>query len=236
MSLSTHTSSRMSRRSLMVATVAAGAALVAPRIARGIKPFELAPLPYADNALEPVISANTIGIHYGKHHAAYVENLNKALEATPDLADLTFEDLLKTTAGNPNRAAVYNNLAQAWNHTFYWNSMRPGGGGQPAGALLDKINADLGGFDKCREALKTAAKTQFGSGWAWLAVGSTDGKLAVVKTGNADNPIIKGDKPLITIDVWEHAYYLDYQNRRADYVDAVVDKLLNWDFAAKNLG
>ena len=236
MALSTRTSWRMSRRSLMVAAAAAAVTLAAPRIARGIKPFELAPLPYADNALEPVISANTVGLHYGKHHAGYVENFNKALEATPDLADLTFEDLLKTTAGNPSRSAIYNNLAQAWNHTFYWNSMRPGGGGQPTGPLLDKINADLGGFDKCREALKTAAKTQFGSGWAWLALGSTDGKLTVVKTGNADNPIIKGDKPLITIDVWEHAYYLDYQNRRAEYVDGVVDKLLNWEFAAKNFG
>jgi Fe-Mn family superoxide dismutase len=219
----------------MIATAAAAATMSAPRIVRGAKRYELPPLPYAENALEPVISGNTMSFHYGKHHAAYVDNLNKALDAAPDLADLSELDLMKASYANPNRVAIFNNLAQVWNHTFYWNSMRPGGGGQPSGALLDKINADLGGYDKFREAFKAAAMTQFGSGWAWLSL-TKDGKLAVGKTPNADNPLVKGDTPLLTIDVWEHAYYLDYQNRRGDYVDAVIDRLLNWDFAAKNLG
>jgi Fe-Mn family superoxide dismutase len=219
----------------LIAAAAVTTTISAPRIVRGAKRFELPRLPYAENALEPVISGNTISFHYGKHHAGYVDNLNKAIDAAPDLAELSELDLMKASYANPNRLAIFNNLAQVWNHTFYWNSMRPGGGGQPSGALLEKINADLGGYEKFREALKTAATTQFGSGWAWLSL-TKDGKLAVSKTPNADNPLVKGDQPLLTIDVWEHAYYLDYQNRRADYVDAVIDSLLNWDFAAKNLG
>lgn len=226
---------RISRRLFIAAAAATAGALAAPRILRAAQPYEQAPLPYAENALEPVISATTIGFHYGKHHAAYVENLNKALAAVPELADLPFEELLRTTSINPNRAAIYNNLAQHWNHAFYWNSMRPGGGGEPKGKLLEKIGADLGGYDKFRDAFKASATTQFGSGWAWLTLG-VDGKLAIGKTANADNPVIKGDKPLLTIDIWEHAYYLDYQNRRGDYVSAWLDKLLNWDFAERNLG
>jgi superoxide dismutase, Fe-Mn family len=225
----------ISRRWFLGAAAVAAGALAAPRVLHAAEPYEQAPLPYAENALEPVISATTIGFHYGKHHAAYVANLNKALAAAPELADLTVEELLKATAIDPDRAAIYNNLAQHWNHAFYWNSMRPGGGGEPSGKLLDKIDADLGGYDKFREAFKTAATTQFGSGWAWLTLGA-DGKLAIGKTANADNPVVKGDKPLLTIDVWEHAYYLDYQNRRADYVSAWLDKLVNWDFAERNLG
>jgi Fe-Mn family superoxide dismutase len=225
---------RLDRRSFLIATVAAAATLAAPRLLRAAQPFELPPLPYADNALDPVISARTMGFHYGKHHRAYVDNLNKALADSPDLAGLKLEELIKTSAGNPDRTAIFNNAAQAWNHTFYWHSMRPGGGGQPSGALEDKIDADLGGFAKFREAFAKAATTQFGSGWAWL-VQQADGKLAVTKTDNAMNPLVAGSKPLLTIDVWEHAYYLDYQNRRADYVQAWLDKLANWEFAAGNL-
>jgi len=225
----------LGRRSFLVVTAAVAASLAAPRILRGAEPMELPPLPYPENALAPYISPNTISFHYGKHHKAYVDNFNKALAETPDLKDLPFEELLKTTTANPNRAALFNNGAQVWNHTFYWNSMRPGGGGKPAGKLLEKIDADLGGFDKFLEAFKKAATTQFGSGWAWLSA-LPDGKLLVSKSGNADTPLVKGDKPLLTIDVWEHAYYLDYQNRRADYVDAWLNNLVNWDFATQNLG
>lgn len=226
---------RISRRLFLAGAAATAGTLAAPRILRAAEPYEQAPLPYAENALEPVISATTISFHYGKHHAAYVGNLNKALAAAPELAELTFEELLRTTAINPNRVAIYNNLAQHWNHAFYWNSMRPGGGGEPKGKLRDKIESDLGGYEKFREAFKAAAAAQFGSGWAWLILGAND-KLAIGKTANADNPVVKGDKALLTIDVWEHAYYLDYQNRRADYVAAWMDKLINWDFAEQNLG
>jgi Fe-Mn family superoxide dismutase len=200
---------------------------------QGASPHVLPPLPYADNALDPVISANTIGFHYGKHHKGYVDNLNKLVAGT-EFADLTLEKIITETAGKAEKTAIFNNAAQIWNHTFYWSSLRAKGGGEPIGALKQKIEASFGGWDTCKKELATAALTQFGSGWAWLVL---DGdKLNVVKTGNADLPLIKGMKPLLTIDVWEHAYYLDYRNRRADYVDAVLDKLINWDFAAKNLG
>lgn len=225
----------ITRRTLLAASAASFAVCVLPRHTQAAKTHDLPPLPYADDALAPVISATTIGFHYGKHHQGYVTNLNKLLGAAADLADLPLEDLIRTTAVNPNRTGLFNNAAQVWNHTFYWSSMRPGGGGQPSGKLKDKIGADFGGFDAFRTAFKTAAMTQFGSGWAWL-VEKKDGKLAVTKTANADTPLVAGDKALITIDVWEHAYYLDYQNRRADYVDAWLDKLVNWDFAAANLG
>ncbi len=194
--------------------------------------FALPQLPWADNALEPVISARTISFHYGKHHQAYVTNLNNLVKDT-DLAAMSLEDIIKKTAGDSAKAGVFNNAAQVWNHTFYWNSMKPGGGGAPGGDLKAKIDADLGGFDKFKEAFSQAALTQFGSGWAWLAL--KDGKLTVVKTPNAETPLATGAKPIITIDVWEHAYYLDYQNRRADYIKDWLDKLANWDFAAKNL-
>ncbi|MFH1059959.1 MAG: superoxide dismutase [Pseudomonadota bacterium] len=189
-------------------------------------------LPYAENALEPVISAKTIGFHYGKHHAAYVANTNKMIAGT-DLANLGLVDIIKKTAGDQAKAGLFNNAAQAWNHAFYWDSMKPGGGGQPTGELMKKIQADFGGYDKFAEAFSNAAATQFGSGWAWLVV--KDGKLMAIKTANADTPLAMGLQPLMTIDVWEHAYYLDWQNRRADYIKAWLDKLVNWDFAAKNL-
>jgi len=193
----------------------------------------LPPLPFADNALDPVISANTLSFHYGKHHKAYVDNLNKLVAGT-ELADLSLEQVIAATAGQADKAGVFNNAAQIWNHTFYWNSLAPKGGGEPPAVLKQKIEASFGTLDACKQELATAATTQFGSGWAWLAL---DGdKLKVVKTANANVPLTEGMKPLLVIDVWEHAYYLDYQNRRADYVNAVLDKLLNWGFAANNLG
>ncbi|MBF0523177.1 MAG: superoxide dismutase [Candidatus Omnitrophica bacterium] len=187
---------------------------------------------YADNALMPVISANTISFHYGKHHKAYVDNLNKLIIGT-EFADLPLEKIIIETAGKSDKAAIFNNAAQTWNHTFYWSSLNPKGGGEPPVALKKKIDDSFGSVDACKKELVTAATTQFGSGWAWLVL---DGdKLKVVKTGNAELPLIKGTKALLTIDVWEHAYYLDYQNRRPDYVSAVLDKLINWGFAADNL-
>ena len=192
----------------------------------------LPPLPYAESALAPVISAKTIGFHYGKHHKGYVDNLNNLVAGT-EYANLTLEKIIATTAGKVDTTAIFNNAAQTWNHTFYWHSLRPKGGGEPPAVLKQKIEAAFGTLDACKKELATAATTQFGSGWAWLVL---DGdKLKVVKTGNADSPLTKGLKPLLTIDVWEHAYYLDYQNRRADYVAAVLDKLINWDFAASQL-
>ncbi|SEL18541.1 superoxide dismutase [Nitrosovibrio tenuis] len=197
----------------------------------GNAPHTLPPLPYSDNALEPVISANTLGFHYGKHHKTYVDNLNKLIAGT-ELADVSLEGVIAATAGQADKVAIFNNAAQVWNHTFYWNSLSPKGGGEPPASLRQKIETSFGGVDACKKELANAATTQFGSGWAWLV---KDGdSLKVIKTSNADLPIIKGLKPLLTIDVWEHAYYLDYQNRRADYVSAVLDKLINWGFAADN--
>lgn len=190
-------------------------------------------LPYIDSALGPVISANTIGLHYGKHHKGYVDNLNKLVEGTA-FADLSLENIISETAGNADITAIFNNAAQSWNHTFYWKSLRPNGGGEPPANLKQKIEDSFGTLDACKKELATASTAQFGSGWAWLVL---DGdKLKVVKTANADTPLTTGFKPLLTIDVWEHAYYLDYQNRRLDHVTAVLDKLINWNFAAENLG
>ncbi len=196
-------------------------------------PHVLPPLPYADNALDPVISAHTLSFHYGKHHKAYVDNLNKLIAGTP-MADLSLEKVIAEAADKADKVGIFNNAAQIWNHTFYWNSLSPKGGGEPPSALKQKIEAAFGSVDNCKKELATAATTQFGSGWAWLVL---DGdKLKVVKTANAELPSTSGMKPLLTIDVWEHAYYLDFQNRRPDYVNAVLDKLVNWGFAADNLG
>jgi len=194
--------------------------------------YILPPLPYAESALYPVISANTIGFHYGKHHKGYVENLNKLVAGT-EFEDLSLEEIITRTAGNADETKIFNNASQAWNHTFYWRSMKPKGGGEPPAIVKQTIEASFGTLDACKKALAHAAATEFGSGWAWLVL--SGGKLKVVKTDNADSPITAGMKPLLTIDVWEHAYYLDYQNRRADYVYAVLDKLINWGFAAENL-
>jgi Fe-Mn family superoxide dismutase len=196
-------------------------------------PHALPPLPYADNALSPVISGHTIGFHYSRHHKGYVDNLNKLIAGT-EFADLPLAAIVTATAGKADKSAIFNNAAQDWNHTFYWRSLKPNGGGEPPAVLMRKIEASFGKLDACKKELAAAATTQFGSGWAWLVL---DGdQLKVVKTGNAEVPLTTGMKPLLTIDVWEHAYYLDYQNRRADYVNAVLDKLINWDFAAENLG
>ena len=196
------------------------------------EPFALPPLPYADTALAPVISAQTISFHYGKHHKAYVDNLNKLVPGT-DLEGKSLEEIIVATAGKADRAGIFNNAAQVWNHTFYWNCLKPNGGGAPTGALATQIDAAFGNFDNFKKEFANAALTQFGSGWAWLV--AEGDAVKIVKTGNAEVPFTKGQKPLLTIDVWEHAYYLDYQNRRADYANALIDKLVNWDFAAANL-
>ena len=193
----------------------------------------LPPLPYAENALEPVISARTVSFHYGKHHQGYVDNLNKLVAGTK-FADLSLEQVVAGSAGRPELSAIFNNSAQAWNHAFYWQSMSPSGGGHPPAALRQRIETSFGSVDGCRTELAKAAVSQFGSGWAWLVL---DGdRIRVVGTANAEVPLTQGMKPLLVIDVWEHAYYLDHQNRRADYVQAVLDKLINWEFALQNAG
>ncbi len=194
--------------------------------------FTLPDLPYAKNALEPYISAQTFDFHHGKHHQAYVTNLNKLIEGT-DYAGLSLEEIILKSSADATKAGIFNNSAQVWNHTFFWNSMKPAGGGKPTGELAAKIEKDFGSYDKFVEEFKNAGATQFGSGWAWLVLG-TDGKLKVTKTANAELPMTKGETALLTIDVWEHAYYLDFQNRRPDFIATYLDKLANWEFAASN--
>lgn len=195
--------------------------------------FELPPLPYAADALEPHMSANTFSYHHGKHHAAYVNKLNGLIDGT-DLADKSLEDIIQATAGKADAKGVFNNAAQVWNHTFFWNSMSPNGGGKPSGKLAEMIDASFGSFDAFADAFKNAGVGQFGSGWAWLVV---DGDaLKIVTTANAETPITDGLKPLLTCDVWEHAYYLDYQNDRPGFLGVFLEKLANWDFAAAQLG
>ncbi|HEY7903407.1 MAG TPA: superoxide dismutase [Casimicrobiaceae bacterium] len=196
------------------------------------RPYTLPPLPYAEGALSPVISSQTMGFHYGKHHKSYVDMLNKLVAGT-EFEGEPLETIIAATAGKTGASAIFNNAAQNWNHTFYWQCLKPKGGGKPQGALAAKLDAAFGSYDGFRKAFAEAGVTQFGSGWAWLVV--ENDALKVVKTGNAEVPFTKGQTPLLTIDVWEHAYYLDYQNRRADHVNAVIDKLLNWQFAADNL-
>ena len=224
--------SSVTRREFLTAAAAAACAAAAGGVRAASAPIVLPPLPYADNALAPVISANTIGFHYGRHHRGYLDNLNKLIGGTA-FADMPLEKIVAATAGKADQTAIFNNAAQTWNHTFYWQSLRPGGGGEPPAALKQRIEAAFGSVDACRKELSAAAVGQFASGWAWLV--ADQGNLKVTKTGNADTPLTTGLKPLLTIDVWEHAYYLDYQNRRADFVNAVIDKLLNWQFAEANL-
>jgi Fe-Mn family superoxide dismutase len=193
--------------------------------------FSLPRLPYPENALDPVISANTLSFHHGQHHKTYVETLNKLIKGT-DFESSSLESIITDTAGKPDKAQVFNNAAQTWNHTFYWNCLKRGGG-KPTGMIAQKLETDFGGYDNFKKEFANACVTQFGSGWGWLV--AEGGKLKVLKTGNAEVPFVKGQTPLLTIDVWEHAYYLDYQNRRAAYVEAVIDKLLNWAFAEQNL-
>lgn len=196
-------------------------------------PIALPPLPYEQSALQPVISANTLAFHYGKHHKTYVDTLNKLIAGT-EFADMPLEGIIKATAGKPDHVAIFHNAGQAWNHAFYWRSLTPGGGGEPPAPLKRLMESSFGSVDTCKKELSHAAVEQFGSGWAWLVLEGE--KLKVVKTADADSPLAQGSKPLLTIDVWEHAYYLDYQNRRVDYVNALLDKLANWNFAAENLG
>jgi Fe-Mn family superoxide dismutase len=194
--------------------------------------FELPPLPYDKSALEPHVSAKTLEFHHGKHHQAYVTNLNNLVKDTP-MASQSLEEIIKATAKDESKAGIFNNAAQVWNHTFFWNCTKPQGGGKPSGDLASKIDQAFGGLDKFKEQFKTAAVGQFGSGWAWLV--SAGGQLKITKTPNAVNPMSQGQTALLTCDVWEHAYYLDYQNRRPDFVQAFMDHLINWDFVAKNL-
>jgi len=189
-------------------------------------------LPYNNDALAPYISATTLEFHHGKHHNAYVTNLNKLIEGTA-LAGETLLNIIKKTAIDAEKTAIFNNAAQAWNHTFYWQSMKPNGGGLPSGNIAEKINADFGNYDNFVEQFKNAGLTQFGSGWAWLVI--KDKQLNIMKTSNADTPVAHGITPLITVDVWEHAYYLDYQNGRGNYLDIFLQHLLNWEFANANL-
>ncbi len=196
------------------------------------QPASLPKLPYAENALEPVISAKTISFHYGKHHKAYVDKCNKLIQGTP-LEKMSLEKIIVTTSCKPYQTAIFNNAAQAWNHTFYWNSLRPASDAKMPDTLKKLIDKSFGNIDTFKSVFAQAAVSQFGSGWAWLV---KDGeKLKVVKTANAENPLPSGLVPLLTIDVWEHAYYLDHQNKRADYVKTLIEKMLNWDFAVKNL-
>jgi Fe-Mn family superoxide dismutase len=192
----------------------------------------LPPLPYPYEALEPHISRRTLEFHHGKHHNAYVYK-TRTLAKEVRMADLPLELIIQQTVRQDRHRALFNNAAQAWNHAFYWRSLQPGGGGQPDGEIAARIKSDLGGYEAFATQFAAAATGQFGSGWAWLVLDG--GKLAVTATANADTPIAHGQIPLLALDVWEHAYYLDYQNRRADYADALIKHLINWEFANRNL-
>ena len=229
----TSTRTTLNRRELLLATAAGAAVLTLgglPGSTRAAAPVVLPPLPWADSALAPVISANTISFHYGKHHQGYVTNLNKLTAGTP-MADQSLEQIVRATAGKADQAAIFNNAAQVWNHTFYWQSLKPGGGGEPPAALNAKMEASFGSVAACREELTKAATSQFGSGWAWLVAGA-GGKLAVESSGNQDSPLMNGNTPILGLDVWEHAYYLRYQNRRPEYINAFYN-VINWPEVAR---
>lgn len=228
---------RLNRRDFLGLGLAAGAGWVlgAPRSAAAAT-FPAPVLPYAEDALAPVISAQTVGFHFGKHHKGFLDKLNAELAKPENSAYAAIADmatLVKKTAGQKNALAIFNAASQVWNHDFYWRSLKPGGS-QPSDAVRKRIDESFGGLAPFKSALAEAANGQFGSGWAWLTLHK--GKLEILKTPNADSPLLlKGHTPLLTIDVWEHAYYLDYQNKRAAYVEAVIDRLLNWEFAEANL-
>lgn len=228
----------LDRREFLTMAGVAGVGLVASSLfplseALAADPLDMAPLPYALSALEPVISARTLEFHYGKHHAGYVANVKKMIPGS-GLEGKGLEDIVRTTAVMADKAAIFNNAAQCWNHAFYWKCMKPGGGGMPAGKVMSAINASFGGYDAFRKAFVDGSVGRFGSGWGWLV--QEGGKLKFVSTSNAETPLTQaGVTPLLVVDVWEHAYYLDYQNRRADYVNAFLDKLVNWDFVAANM-
>ncbi len=192
--------------------------------------FELPPLPFPKDSLEPHMSARTLDFHHGKHHQAYVTNLNNLVKDTP-MANQSLEEIIRATAKDDAKAGIFNNSAQVWNHTFFWNCMKPNGGGKPTGDVAQAIDKSFGSFDKFKDEFKNACVTQFGSGWGWLV---RDGAtLKVTKTPNAVNPLSQGHTALLTCDVWEHAYYLDYQNRRPDFVQTFLDHLVNWDNVAR---
>ena len=195
-------------------------------------PFELPPLPYPDTALEPYYSARTFSFHHGKHHKAYVDNLNKLLPGSP-FEDQTLEKIIRATASDVGKAGFFNNAAQVWNHTFFWHCMAPNGGGRPTGFIAERIEAAFGSYEKFAEQFKAAAVGRFGSGWGWLVLDG--GELKIMSTPNAETPLAQGKVALLTVDVWEHAYYLDYQNRRPDFVQTFLDHLVNWDFVAQHL-
>lgn len=201
-------------------------------LANSVYPHELPRLAYAPADLEPTLSAGTVSLHYGKHHRTYVDALNRLLQAS-DQRDVPLEQLIRDSAGRAGRSVLFNNAGQVWNHNFYWRSLRPNGGGLPPPALMHEIEFSFGSLDECKRAWTAMAVSQFGSGWTWLV--RDGGRLQVIKTANADSPLTMGLRPLLAIDVWEHAYYLDYANRRADYVLAVLDRLIDWGFAADNL-
>lgn len=194
--------------------------------------FSLPPLPYAEHELEPYISVNTLQYHHGKHHQTYVTKLNELLENHP-LKGKSLEEVIQASAGKADLQAIFNNAAQVWNHTFYWHCMKKGGGGQPSLALLQRLEKDFKSFDEFCAQFKEVALSQFGSGWAWLV--EKENRLQIMKTVNADLPMAHGAKALLTVDVWEHAYYLDYQNRRPDYVTTFLKNLVNWDFVESQL-
>lgn len=197
--------------------------------------FKLPPLPYAEDALAPHISAETMDFHYNKHHAGYVKKLNGLVADTP-MADMTLEDIIMETNGSKaaDSKKIFNNAAQCWNHEFFWNSMTPDGGGKPGGELTELINAEFGDAEGFAKAFTEAADAHFGSGWVWLA--QTDGKLEILTTPNAELPMTSGKTALLVCDIWEHAYYLDYQNRKPDFVGTYLANLISWDFANANLG
>ncbi|MDP2846680.1 MAG: Fe-Mn family superoxide dismutase [Humidesulfovibrio sp.] len=228
----------LDRREFLTLAGVAGVGLLAPTLfplseALAADPLETAALPYAMNALEPVISARTLEFHYGKHHAGYAANVKKMIPGS-GLEGRSMEDIVRVTAVMPDKAALFNNAAQCYNHAFYWKCMKPGGGGMPTGKLMSAITASFGGYDAFRKAFLDGSVGRFGSGWGWLV--QEGGKLKFVSTSNAETPLTHAAvTPLLVVDVWEHAYYLDYQNRRADYVGAFLDKLVNWDFVAANM-
>jgi Fe-Mn family superoxide dismutase len=225
---------KTTRRQLLKAAAASGILLATDFSAARKKPagIVLPRLPYPKGALVPFISKRTISFHYDKHHRGYVDKLNQALPGT-EFEKMPLEEIIRASASKPQHQNIFNNAAQVYNHTLYWKSMKRRGGGSPKGKMAERLNGDLGGITGFRQAFIDAALGQFGSGWAWLV--EDQGKLKVTRTANADTPLARGQKPLLVIDVWEHAYYLDYQNRRKDYVLAFLDRLLNWDFVAAGL-
>lgn len=225
----------INRRTIVLAAAASLAPLSGKTFAAGAVPHELPKLPWLPGALDPVISSRTIGIHHGKHHKGYLDNLNRLVAGSP-MESLSLADVVLESSGKPDRLAIFNNAAQCWNHSFYWESLAPNGGGRPGAALMDNINTAFGSYDEFRKAYLAASAGQFGSGWVWLVLDKTTKNLAITKTGNADTPLTSNHLvPLAVVDVWEHAYYLDYENRRADYAAALMDKLFNWRFVETNL-